>query len=116
MEIQFSYKKTRYLTLSPHSGESRANREREFNGYFRQQFHIRHSLPAVFIDNYPDDEDFEEHEATMSELRALKSYAEKMEEFKCEDAQVKKLKKNTTKHFYIVEALLIKKPTPNDKL
>ena len=45
----------------------------------------------MFIDNYPDNGDPEEHEATRSELRTLKELVSTMDEFKCEDAQVWKI-------------------------
>ena len=45
----------------------------------------------MFIDNYPDNDDPEEHEATRSELRTLKELVNTMDEFKCEDAQVWKI-------------------------
>ena len=49
-------------------GESKHSREREFNGYFREKFGIKHKLPALFIDAYPDEEDEAEIRANINEV------------------------------------------------
>ena len=69
-------------------GESRHSREQEFNGYFREQFGIKHKLPALFIDAYPDVEDEAEIIANINEVVELRRIIEKLPLFPLEDAEV----------------------------
>ena len=71
------------------AGETRFNREREFNGYFRKAFDVKHSLPALFIDAYPDPEDEPEIRANINEVVQLREITESLPPFPLEDAEVK---------------------------
>ena len=77
-------------------GETRFNREREFNGYFRKAFDVKHSLPALFIDAYPDPEDEPEIRANINEVVQLRKITESLPPFPLEDAEV-----NILGHFFI---------------
>ena len=79
------------------AGETKDSREREFNGYFREKFGIKHSLPALFIDAYPDEEDETEFRANIDEVVQLRKIAEKLPPFPLEDAEVQWFKKKALK-------------------
>ena len=70
------------------AGETRFNTEREFNGYFRKAFDVKHSLPALFIDAYPDPEDEAEIRANINEVVQLRKITEALPPFPLEDAEV----------------------------
>ena len=71
------------------AGDTKDVKEREFNCYFRKAFDLKHSLPAVFIDAYPDPEDETEMKANEQEVRNLIKLTHAMYPYYLHDIEVK---------------------------
>ena len=64
------------------------------NRFLKEQYDIPHTIPAVFLDNFPDWEDPTEKERTNKELQTLKDLASAIPPFSCQDAEVNKMYKS----------------------
>ena len=58
------------------------------NRFLKEEYDISNTIPAVFLDNFPDWEDPTEKEMTNKELQTLKDLTSAMEPFSCQDAEV----------------------------
>ena len=58
------------------------------NRFLKEEYDISHTIPAVFLDNFPDYEDPTEKQMTNQELQTLKDLASAMPSFACQDAEV----------------------------
>ena len=70
------------------SGLTKEKKQEDVNGFLEEQYDILHTIPAVFLDNFPDWEDPTEKEMTNKELQTLKDLASAMPPFSCQDAEV----------------------------
>ena len=75
------------------TGITKETKEEEVNGFLKEQYDISHTIPAVFLDNFPDWEDPTGTERTNKELQTLKELASAMPPFSCQDAEVNKIYK-----------------------
>ena len=70
------------------TGLTKENKQEDVNRFLKEKYDISHTIPAVFLDNFPDWEDPTEKEMTNKELETLKDLASAMPLFSCEDAEV----------------------------
>ena len=72
------------------TGITKEMKQEEVNGFLKEEYDISDTIPAVFLDNFPDWEDLTEKEMTNKELQMLKDLASGMPSFSCQDAEVKR--------------------------
>ena len=70
------------------TGITKEMKQEEVNRFLKEEYEISDTIPAVFLDNFPDWEDPTEKEMTNQELQTLKDLASIMPPFSCEDAAV----------------------------
>ncbi len=58
------------------------------NKYFRQKFSVKHPIPALFFNAYPDEEDPEDMKGNVEEIRKLWEYTNNFQPFPLEDIEV----------------------------
>ena len=71
---------------------TKEKKQEDVNRFLKEQYDISHTIPAVFLDNFPDWEDLTEKEMTNKELQTLKDLASAMPPFSCQDAEVTRWK------------------------
>ena len=69
-------------------GITQEKKQEEVNDFLKETYQISDTIPAVFLDNFPDWEDPTEEEMTNKELQTLKDLTSAMSPFSCQDAEV----------------------------